>query len=227
MIQIENFRPKIVNKYSLSSALSVSLVFNVLQIKQVKFLRLKMSILRTYKLLDDFMDLDAVRRSECWIGFRTAYISVSFLCWFTMSLVDLILNIDDFEKIAQPMIMVTGHSIVITVYCRFIFSRDRFIKLLDDFQSIVDESMSLSILRIRRSIQFHKRKIFSAGIQLKQDRIFYTETESRLTKSTKIGLSIAGSVFYIAFIPYVRLVYQWCVGTYTLDSWMFFYIPSW
>lgn len=101
------------------------------------------------------MDLDALRRGERWIGFRTAYISVSFLCWFTMSLVDLILNINDFEKIAQPMIMVTGHSIVITIYWRFIISRDRFIKLLDDFQSIVDESMYLSKLKIRSSHQFH------------------------------------------------------------------------
>lgn len=94
------------------------------------------------------MDLDALRRNSCWIGFRTAYISVSFVCWFTVSLVDLILNFNDLEKIAQPMIMMTGHSIVITIYWRFLTGRDGFVKLMDDFQDIVNESMCLGLRNI-------------------------------------------------------------------------------
>lgn len=98
----------------------------------------KMLILQTYKFLDKLMDLDSLNR----IGFRTAYISMSFVSWFTVSLIDLIVNFRDFKVVAQPLIMVTGHVIVITIYWRFVISRARFVQILDDFQSIVDESMS-------------------------------------------------------------------------------------
>lgn len=101
-----------------------------------------MLILQTYKFLDKLMDLDSLNRNGPRIGFRTAYISMSFVSWFTVSLIDLIVNFRDFKVVAQPLIMVTGHVIVITIYWRFIISRARFVQILDDFQSIVDESMS-------------------------------------------------------------------------------------
>lgn len=100
-----------------------------------------MQFLQTYSFLDHLLGLDAVRRRDPWTRLRAVYISLSFVTWFTLSFVDFVLHVRNFNDVGEALIMVTGHSIVITIYWRFLFNHDQFILLLDEMQTIVDESV--------------------------------------------------------------------------------------
>lgn len=101
-----------------------------------------MIILQTFKSLRNLVELpfNSVRLNEYGSKFCDAYVSVSFVAWFMLALVDLIRNAANFKEVCAPLIMVSGHVIITTIYWRFLLKRDGFKSLLDNLQDIVDES---------------------------------------------------------------------------------------
>lgn len=61
--------------------------------------------------------------------------------WFTLAFVDYIININNFMEACIPLIMVKGHVIIITIQWQLVLNQYRYKSLLDNLQSIVDESM--------------------------------------------------------------------------------------
>lgn len=116
-----------------------------------------MIILQTCKSLNNLVELpfNSVRLNEFGSKFCDACVSVSFVAWFIfmLVLVDLIRNAANFKKVCAPLIMVSGHVIIITIYWRFLRERDGFKSLLDNLQDIVDGSTQK--FQVLKSVSSH------------------------------------------------------------------------
>lgn len=104
---------------------------------------MKMIILQTYTFLLNvaLSPFGSVGINKCSRIFRDVSIFLSFVMWFTLAFVDYIININNFMEACIPLIMVKGHVIIITIQWQLVLNQYRYKSLLDNLQSIVDESM--------------------------------------------------------------------------------------
>lgn len=100
-----------------------------------------MLILRTYTFLADLMDLGALHRNDCQIGFRAPFISLKLTIWSIISIFSIVSDLGNLSDLGSAAIMLHGHMTVMAIYWKFLFHYDRFILLLDDLQGIVNDSM--------------------------------------------------------------------------------------
>lgn len=101
-----------------------------------------MLILQKFNLLANLMDLGSFQRNNWRIGFRATYILLTEIAWFLFAVFSLILGDDNNStKLGTPLIKFHGDITIIAIYTKFLFHHDHFILLLDDLQSIVNDSM--------------------------------------------------------------------------------------
>lgn len=103
-----------------------------------------MLILQTYKFLDDLIDFGAFCRNDGWVGFRAPFVSMTLILWFLFSVLDFVSNIGNLNDLGPSLVMMSEHMMTMTIYFHFLFNHDRFISLLGDLQSIVNESKCAS-----------------------------------------------------------------------------------
>lgn len=61
------------------------------------------------------------------------------------------------------------------------------------------------------------------GIQVKQNDRLYAETEEKFTYFMKMAIYATTFTSVMNLTPLIWVAYQWCMGTYTLDSWFIIY----
>lgn len=60
------------------------------------------------------------------------------------------------------------------------------------------------------------------GIRLKGNVTMYAEVEQRMQFYINIAKKNIYLLIVTAMFPIVRVTFDWCLGSYTVDSWIFF-----
>lgn len=150
-------------------------------------------------------------------------ISIFPLAIIIAGTVDFILNCrENLIRACNALIPVLGYVVMLTIYWHFTINRQRFYLIFDEMKVIVGTSTNDNCL--------HPPGL--TGLFLisgwKYQAAIYVETEKEIKYFVRscwnyIVLPIVG----MSCMPCVMAAYFWCIGNYSLKSWIFFYNLWW
>lgn len=185
-----------------------------------------MIVLSEFKLLQKLMGLNPLGGVEN-IAVRICNLYILTSCNL-MFVVYLIVNIHgDIYQVLATLPPICAYTSLIATYMHLLLRRKQFYSLLDELLEIVGESKKRQIVKSHTSplqsncfIWFHK------GARNIENETIYARTEQRTNFATKFFIYGALAISISTLCTFILAACHWCLGIYTLDSWIFFY-PAW
>lgn len=220
---------KVVLKCSLCTGSCISHQVQIDHIKRelkVNLLWKMLLILYEYKFLVNLLGLNLFNGSNRKYQFTGVIFMVACASVISMSFGNLILNTEDLnEEATNSIITISACSMAFIYTTHILINRVRFSSMEKELEDIVNESKSDN-WKNRKEYKFDWYffrcilRLFE-GIVKKKGNKLYADIEQRFTFYMRIIVKTAGGFSSVGLYPFVFVAYQWCMGNYTLSSWVY------
>lgn len=220
---------KVALKCSLSTGSCISHQFQIYHIKRESKLNLlwkMLLILHEYKFLVNLLGLNLFNGSNRKYQFAGVIFMVVCASVISMSFGNFLLNTENLNEEATNSIITIFACLMAFIYTTHIlFNRVRFSSMEKELEDIVNESKN-DKWRYCKEYKFNwyffarALRLFK-GILTKKSNKLYADIEQRFTFYMRIIVKTCGVASIVGLYPFVFVAYQWCVGKYTLNSWVY------
>lgn len=178
----------------------------------------EMEVLEDYKFIQKLMGLNPIGGLEN-IILRVIYSILLLSSDLLISIFFISKIYDDIYRALAALPAIFGFTLLMTTNWYLLITRKRFHSLLDELQDIFNESKSENasshIFTVVISHDFH--------VGSKENGEMYIRAEQRTSLATKIIMYGSCAIPVSSLAPFVLATYDWCLGKYTTDSWIYFY----
>lgn len=178
-----------------------------------------MIVLREFKFLQKLMGLNPGVEN---IAVRLVYLFVLSSCTLMLSLFSISNFHNDIYGALGVLPTIAGFAVLVVNYLQLLISREPFNSLLNELQNIVNESMKLPNGEQLYLIDFP----WFIGEEKGKSEKIYVKATQKASFATKIIIYGSLWVPILSISPFLLAAYHWCLGIYTLDSWILFF-PVW
>lgn len=183
-----------------------------------------MIILASNKFLQGCLGLKSFGRDMLRVNYFVAIFFPSCIfTTFSLSCVFIAFNINDFKEATNAMLTSCGIPVILAMYWSLIVKRKELYHVLDELQDIANESWLKLLLTVSRCVLLMDR-VSIAGIRLKGNSALYGKVERHITFITRIYCSVLLTMVPLSCVTqYVKVIYDFFSGNYSLDSWFYHY----
>lgn len=178
-----------------------------------------MLILEKYRFLARFFGSHQSGRSKL----NCQYVAICFLV-MTFFCILAPLNNQNLWQLIHSIISLSGLSPIFVFVLHILINGVRFDLLENALQDIVNESrckLCLKIAEDRCAFVYLSVLFISKGIRLKKSYKLYAQVEQQISFYAGIAKNNIYLLIVTALFPFACVAYDYCLGKYTIESWIF------